>query len=85
MQNLTNAEIEAVLAHELGHTVHRDVTKRILLQATGFGLSLCVINWMCALQLPPRMDLSNPASVPAVYVCWLALNAYASILLVRVW
>lgn len=85
MQKLTNAEIEAVLAHELGHTVHRDVTKRILLQATGFGLSLCVINWMCALQLPPRMDLSNPASVPAVYVCWLALNAYASILLVRVW
>lgn len=32
----TDAEIEAVLAHEIGHYVHKDMVKKILLEMIGF-------------------------------------------------
>ncbi len=85
IKNLSNAEIEAVLAHELGHSARHDVAKRVLLQVSGFALSLLFMSWICKLHQPPKLDLTDAASVPAAYLCWLTLNAYVSVLLVRVW
>jgi STE24 endopeptidase len=38
LENYSNDEIEAVLAHELGHHVHRHILKSILMQA---GITFC--------------------------------------------
>lgn len=46
LQRLTHGEVEAVLAHELGHFHHRHIVKRLILMA---ALSLCafaLLGWL---------------------------------------
>ncbi len=51
LENYTEDEIEAVLAHELGHHVHGHIAKSILAQAVitfaGFYVAARVLHWYC--------------------------------------
>src|SRR5713101_3853271 len=46
LQNYSNDEIEAVLAHELGHHVHRHIFKSILVQAGITFVGFWAANWV---------------------------------------
>src|SRR6478736_8259002 len=46
LQNYSDDEIEAVLAHELGHHVHRHIFKSILVQAGITFTGFCGANWV---------------------------------------
>jgi len=68
LRQLSGGEVEAVLAHELGHFKHRHVIKRMV---TMFGLSLAgfaLLGWLAArvwfytgLGVQPNMDAPNDA------------------------
>src|SRR6266516_5046946 len=45
LDNYTADEIEAVLAHELGHHVHKHILKSIGIQAVVTFLGFCAANW----------------------------------------
>jgi STE24 endopeptidase len=51
LENYSDDEIEAVLAHELGHHVHGHILKSILVQAVitfaGFYVAARVLHWYC--------------------------------------
>jgi STE24 endopeptidase len=53
LENYTDDEIEAVLAHELGHHVHGHIVKSIFVQAVitfvGFYVAARVLHWYCLL------------------------------------
>mgnify|MGYP003525518253 CR=1 FL=1 len=75
LAKLTPAEVEAVLAHELGHFKHRHVLKRI---AAMFGLSLAglaLLGWLAsrswfytALGVQPNMAAPNDALALLIFV-----------------
>src|SRR5581483_11869413 len=46
LDNYTPDEIEAVLAHELGHHVHRHIMKSIFVQAAVTLAGFCAANWV---------------------------------------
>ncbi|MEN9844780.1 MAG: hypothetical protein RLZZ612_2609 [Pseudomonadota bacterium] len=46
LEMLTPAEVEAVLAHELGHYHHRHVTQRLLGMSVFSGLGFAVLGWL---------------------------------------
>jgi STE24 endopeptidase len=65
LENYSDDEIEAVLAHELGHHVHRHIAKSILMQAvitlTGFWLAARVLHFAVKQQqmFPAIYDFAN--------------------------
>ena len=65
LQRLTPGEVEAVLAHELGHFRRRHVAKRLLAVATITLLGLALLGW---LRTQPWFfaGLGAPAATPAV-------------------
>src|SRR4051812_9904020 len=81
------SEIKAVVAHELGHHVHRDVPKLMAMQAITMlvGLALAAVVGAPLLRLVGAPPLSDPISYPlltvgaAVFgmVCLPVVNAYA--------
>jgi STE24 endopeptidase len=82
LQRLTPAEVEAVLAHELGHFKHRHVIKRMV---GIFGLSLAglaLLGWLArqggfylGLGVVPNLDAPNDAL--ALLLFMLALPPFA--------
>lgn len=87
LDNYSPEEIEAVLAHELGHHVHRHILKSIFVQAgiTLFGFSAA--NWTLHYAVDQHMfeELSDFANLPLLalvsvvlsFVLMPALNAYS--------
>jgi STE24 endopeptidase len=83
----TPSEIRAVVAHELGHHVHHDVTKLLAVQAVvmAFGLGLAASFGDPLLSLLGADSMSAPASYPLLVLgvslfgllCLPAVNAYA--------
>ena len=75
INDFTPDEIETVLAHELGHQVHRDIPILILFQslfsALGFYLISLVLNGMIA-----YFGFSSPADVAAFPALMLSLSLY---------
>jgi STE24 endopeptidase len=66
LSTFTPGEIESVVAHELGHHVHRDIRRLMLLQTVvmfvGLGVAALVADQLLArIGAPP---LSSPASFP---------------------
>lgn len=47
LSKLSPAEIEAVLAHELGHFKHRHIIKRLTLSLVGSLLFFALLGWLC--------------------------------------
>ena len=87
LDNYAPEEIEAVLAHELGHHVHRHILKSILVQAGITFVGFWLANWVLHYSVDHHMfeELSDFANLPllaltATVVSLLlmpALNAYS--------
>lgn len=87
LDNYAPEEIEAVLAHELGHHVHKHILKSILVQAGITLLGFWVANWVLHLAVDRHMfeELSDFANLPLLaltasvisLLLMPALNAYS--------
>jgi Zn-dependent protease with chaperone function len=87
LDNYSAEEIEAVLAHELGHHVHKHILKSILVQAGITLFGFWAANWTLHYAMDQRMfeQLSDFANLPLLalvsvvlsFVLMPALNAYS--------
>jgi len=87
LDNYTQDEIEAVLAHELGHHMHRHILKSIFVQAAITLLGFWAANWTLHYAVDQHMfeELSDFANLPLLalvsvvlsFVLMPALNAYS--------
>jgi STE24 endopeptidase len=87
LDNYTPEEIEAVLAHELGHHVHRHILKSIFVQAAITLFGFWAANWTLHYAVDQHMfeELSDFANLPLLalvsvvlsIVLMPALNAYS--------
>src|SRR5271156_683195 len=89
LDNYSPEEIEAVLAHELGHHVHRHILKSIVVQAGTTLLGFWVANWVLHYAADHHMfsleELSDFANLPLLaltatllsLLLMPALNAYS--------
>ncbi len=87
LDNYTPEEIEAVLAHELGHHVHRHILKSIFVQAAITLFGFWAANWTLHYAVDQHMfeELSDFANLPLLalvsvvlsFVLMPALNAYS--------
>ena len=87
LDNYTPDEIEAVLAHELGHHVHRHILKSILIQAGTTLVGFWAANFTLHYAVDRHMfeELSDFANLPLLalvsvvlgFVLMPALNAYS--------
>jgi STE24 endopeptidase len=87
LDNYTPEEIEAVLAHELGHHVHRHIFKSIIVQAGTTLLGFWAANWVLHYAVDHHMfeELSDFADLPLLAITATvlslllmpALNAYS--------
>src|SRR5271169_939718 len=87
LDNYAPEEIEAVLAHELGHHVHKHILKSILVQAGITLLGFWVANWVLHYAVDHHMfeELSDFANLPLLaltatglsLLLMPALNAYS--------
>ncbi len=81
LQRLTPAEIEAVLAHELGHFKHRHVAKRI---ALSFALSLGFL-WLLAQLMQSDwfyqgLGVATPSTAHALLLFFLVMPVFSFLL-----
>jgi STE24 endopeptidase len=87
LDNYTPDEIEAVLAHELGHHVHRHILKSIFVQAAITLLGFWAANWVLHFSVDQHMflEISDFANLPLLVLVSIilslllmpALNAYS--------
>jgi STE24 endopeptidase len=87
LDNYSPEEIEAVLAHELGHHVHRHIFKSILVQAAITLFGFWAANWTLHYAVDQHVfeELSDFANLPLLvlvstvlsFVLMPALNAYS--------
>ena len=87
LDNYSPDEIEAVLAHELGHQVHRHILKSILVQAAITFVGFWAANWTLHYAVDRHMfeELSDFANLPLLalvsvvlsFLLMPALNAYS--------
>jgi STE24 endopeptidase len=87
LDNYAPEEIEAVLAHELGHHVHRHILKSMFVQAAITLLGFWAANWTLHYAVDQHMfeELSDFANLPLLvlvstvlsFVLMPALNAYS--------
>jgi STE24 endopeptidase len=87
LDNYTPEEIEAVLAHELGHHVHRHILKSILVQAVITLFGFWAANWTLHYAVDQHMfeELSDFANLPLLalvsvvlsFLLMPALNAFS--------
>ncbi len=78
LDNYAPDEIEAVLAHELGHQVHRHILKSIFVQAGITLLGFFVANWVLHYTVDHHMfnleELSDFANLPLLALTATALS-----------
>ena len=76
LDNYAPEEIEAVLAHELGHHVHRHILKSIVVQAGTTLLGFWAANWVLHYAVDHRMfeELSDFANLPLLALTATALS-----------
>ena len=87
LDNYTPEEIEAVLAHELGHHVHRHILKSIFVQAAVTFVGFWAANWTLHFAVDQHWfeELSDFANLPLLalvsvmlsFLLMPALNAYS--------
>jgi STE24 endopeptidase len=72
LNNLKPDEIETILAHELGHHVHHDLTTGIIVQSMltlfGFWLANLVMNW--GVVFFGYSGLTDPATLPLLIIAF---------------
>jgi len=87
LDNYAPEEIEAVLAHELGHHVHRHILKSVFVQAATTLLGFWAANWVLHYAVDHHLfeELSDFANLPLIAITATmlslmlmpALNAYS--------
>ena len=87
LESFTPSEIKAVVAHELGHHIHRDVAKLLVIQAVvmALGLGLAAVLGEQLVRLFGAASLGDPAAYPLLalgvsvfgLICLPAVNAFA--------
>lgn len=82
LQQFSRDEVETVVAHELGHHVHGDIWKGLLLEIGGIWVGLFLLQWVVRpLFLGSGIgDISVPANLPLLIL----LGEVASLLLMPV-
>ncbi len=78
LQQYTSEEIEVILAHELGHHLHRDIPKLIAVQAAMVLLSFYLADLVLKASLIP-LDFQGIADVAAFPLLFLSLAAFGLI------
>jgi len=78
LQQYTSGEIEVILAHELGHHLHRDIPKLIAVQAVMFLLAFYLADLVLRAGLMP-LDFQGIADVAAFPLLLLFLGAFGLI------
>jgi STE24 endopeptidase len=78
LQQYTTEEIEVILAHELGHHLHRDIPKLIAVQAVMFLLAFYLADLVLRASLMP-LDFQGIADVAAFPLLLLSLGAFGLI------
>ena len=81
LERLSGSEIEAVLAHELGHFKHRHVVKRI---ATSFAMSLGFL-WLLGMLMQTAwfyegLGVSTPSTALALLLFFMVLPVFSFLL-----
>ena len=86
LESFTPSEIRAVVAHEIGHHIHRDVTRMLAVQAVvmAVGLGLAAVLGETLLRFVGAGPIGDPVSYPLLalavslfgLVCLPALNAF---------
>ena len=76
LQEFTPEEIDAVVAHELGHHVHRDVQRLLLVSLALLWLGLGLAAWLAPLALP-ILSLPSLSYVPGYPVLFCVAELYA--------
>jgi STE24 endopeptidase len=80
LQKYTYDEIEVVLAHELGHHLHKDIPKLIALQAAMILLGLYLSNLVLRASLIP-FGFNGMADMAAFPLLFLSLAVFSSIIM----
>ena len=77
LQTYTAGEIEVILAHELGHHLHRDIVKLIVLQSLVIFLGLFIVHLVLtgAAGFFGYQSPGNPASLPLLVTVLAVYNA----------
>jgi STE24 endopeptidase len=75
LQQYTSEEIEVILAHELGHHLHRDIPKLIAVQAAMVLLAFYLADLVLKASLIP-LDFQGIADVAAFPLLFLSLAAF---------
>ena len=78
LQKYTTGEIEVILAHELGHHLHRDIPKLVAVQAVMFLLAFYLANLVLRASLMP-LDFQGIADVAAFPLLLLSLGTFSLI------
>jgi STE24 endopeptidase len=78
LQQYTSEEIEVILAHELGHHLHRDIPKLIAVQAAMVLLAFYLADLVLKASLIP-LDFQGIADVAAFPLLFLSLGAFGLI------
>ena len=73
IQQLTEPELEAVLAHEIGHFKHRDIPKMIGASAASSLIGFYAVSWLARQAwFNQAFGFSPDGIVPALWLCVLA-------------
>ncbi|MBM4447063.1 MAG: M48 family metallopeptidase [Chloroflexi bacterium] len=75
LQQYTAEEVEVILAHELGHHLHRDIPKLIAIQAVMVLLAFYLSDWVLRASIMP-LGFQGIADVAAFPVLFLSLAAF---------
>ncbi|VAW83891.1 Uncharacterized integral membrane endopeptidase Bmul_2226 [hydrothermal vent metagenome] len=77
LKSLNHDQIEAVLAHELGHFKHRHVTKRLVTMAISSLLGLALLGWLIQQTwFFHGLGISTPSTYTALMLFMLALPSF---------
>lgn len=83
LARLTPTEVEAVLAHELGHFKHRHITQRLLAMAAMSLIGMALLGWLAgqsgfytALGVQPNLTASNDALALLLFLMVVPLFGY---------
>lgn len=81
LSRLNPAEIEAVLAHELGHFKHKHITKRIITALAGSFILFALLGWLSVSpwffsELGVTFDASNPNHAVALILFFMVIPVF---------
>jgi STE24 endopeptidase len=81
LTTLNEDEVEAVVAHEVGHAKHRDILKRLAVVAAGSFAGYFVIGLFCQIIIEDPISTMMPAGFLSLLVASLSCLTWSSLLM----